>query len=270
MCIRDRCYDSNHIKWIAFLFVPTLFIWVLLLPLSALTVIYRNKNRLDSARMKLKYLFLYDGFTSRRFYWEFVIMYRKIIMSLIVVVISDKMLFFKCMLLLLLLFLSILLQVKCKPYIREELNQVDLISILVSVVTLYAGIFYVAQVPEENEIIFFITLIIANIAFLCMFAIVLLKLISKRNQISSKVIDTDGPLKHDSQVKISYGVVLPVMDIQNQLDISKNIDCHSEGRNLNADDSHQPHSPSISQILFQGKKLLYLCVHFLKLHKFLI
>eukprot|EP01016_Furgasonia_blochmanni_P027987 TRINITY_DN2940_c0_g3_i8.p1 TRINITY_DN2940_c0_g3~~TRINITY_DN2940_c0_g3_i8.p1 ORF type:complete len:374 (+),score=22.04 TRINITY_DN2940_c0_g3_i8:207-1328(+) len=213
------CYDETHLKWILFLYVPTLLIWILILPLCALLVIHRNRNQLDTPRMKIKYLFLYNGYTSRRYFWEFVIMYRKITMGLIAVFISDNLLFLKCMLLLMLLFLSILLQMKCKPYIKDELNQVDLTATTVSVATLYAGIFYVVQVPEENEIIFFITLLLANLVFLIQFGYIMFKYLYKSSSADPEE-KLDKGVEHQSKAKLKYGSIATEKHIAHQLEIS--------------------------------------------------
>eukprot|EP01016_Furgasonia_blochmanni_P000956 TRINITY_DN10321_c0_g1_i2.p1 TRINITY_DN10321_c0_g1~~TRINITY_DN10321_c0_g1_i2.p1 ORF type:complete len:420 (+),score=-3.46 TRINITY_DN10321_c0_g1_i2:125-1384(+) len=213
------CYDETHVKWIIFLYIPTLLIWILIFPLFALSVIHRNRKQLDTPRMKLKYLFLYNGYTSDRYYWEFITMYRKILMGLIVVFISDQLLFLKCMLLLMLLFLSILLQVRCRPYIKNELNQVDLTATTVSVVTLYAGIFYVIKVPEENEAIFFIILILANVGFLVRFGITLFQFLYKTTS-DSPEMKAGGPLTHDAKPKLSYSSVATEKNVAHQLDIS--------------------------------------------------
>eukprot|EP01016_Furgasonia_blochmanni_P027988 TRINITY_DN2940_c0_g3_i9.p1 TRINITY_DN2940_c0_g3~~TRINITY_DN2940_c0_g3_i9.p1 ORF type:complete len:388 (+),score=16.80 TRINITY_DN2940_c0_g3_i9:207-1370(+) len=227
------CYDETHLKWVSvyiddpilhlqqilFLYVPTLLIWILILPLCALLVIHRNRNQLDTPRMKIKYLFLYNGYTSRRYFWEFVIMYRKITMGLIAVFISDNLLFLKCMLLLMLLFLSILLQIKCKPYIKDELNQVDLTATTVSVATLYAGIFQVAQVPEENAIIFFITLVIANLVFLIQFGYIMFKYLYKSSSADPEE-KIDKGSAHQSNAKLKYGSIATEKHIAHQLEIS--------------------------------------------------
>lgn len=57
--ISFECYSSTHVKYIFALCIPGLLIWSTVIPFLILRKMIQNKNRLDSAYMRLKYGFLY-------------------------------------------------------------------------------------------------------------------------------------------------------------------------------------------------------------------
>eukprot|EP01016_Furgasonia_blochmanni_P056818 TRINITY_DN9748_c0_g1_i6.p2 TRINITY_DN9748_c0_g1~~TRINITY_DN9748_c0_g1_i6.p2 ORF type:complete len:287 (+),score=42.23 TRINITY_DN9748_c0_g1_i6:1332-2192(+) len=76
---------------------------------------------------------------------------------------------FQGMMLLSLLFFNILLTSKEQPFHEPELNQIETLSISVSLVTIYLGLFYINAIPEEDQTIFLIVLILINAIFFIYF-----------------------------------------------------------------------------------------------------
>jgi hypothetical protein len=72
---------------------PSIGIWVLGIPLLAFLVLRKNKRVIDLMgkkeitkaeneeifQLKTKYGFLFSGYDARAYYWEIIIMYRKIL-----------------------------------------------------------------------------------------------------------------------------------------------------------------------------------------------
>ena len=58
-------------------------------PLLAYYVLFKNRHRLDEDELKRPYGFLYLGYKYDKFYWEFIILYRKIAMIFISVFMSS-------------------------------------------------------------------------------------------------------------------------------------------------------------------------------------
>lgn len=73
------CYDSTH-NIVAFgIALPALVLWGLGTPTFGLGLIFKNRNELNSRSVKTKYGFIYNGYRNpQAYYWEFIIMYRKI------------------------------------------------------------------------------------------------------------------------------------------------------------------------------------------------
>jgi hypothetical protein len=65
--------------------MPSIIVWGLGIPLFALVLMYRERKKLDKVETKEKFGFLYNGYQVELFFWEIVIMYRKIAMIFIAV-----------------------------------------------------------------------------------------------------------------------------------------------------------------------------------------
>jgi hypothetical protein len=83
------CYTSTHNAFAFGIALPGLIIWGLGIPSLGLALLLKYKDSLNTGDVRLKYGFLYKGYNERKaFYWEIVIMYRKIIFIFIRVFMS--------------------------------------------------------------------------------------------------------------------------------------------------------------------------------------
>jgi len=58
--------------------LPSVVVWGLGIPLFAYILMYRERHRLESVIARQKFGFLFRGYKKRFYYWECVIMYRKV------------------------------------------------------------------------------------------------------------------------------------------------------------------------------------------------
>ena len=59
------------------------------IPTMALFLIIRNRAILDTLIVRNKYGFLYNGYKHSSYYWEFIIIYRKIVMIFIQIFVAQ-------------------------------------------------------------------------------------------------------------------------------------------------------------------------------------
>lgn len=78
-----RCWSVAHSFWSYTTAMPSIVVWGLGIPFFALVLMYRERHHLERVTTKEKFGFLYNGYQSQYFYWEIVIMYRKIAMIFI-------------------------------------------------------------------------------------------------------------------------------------------------------------------------------------------
>lgn len=78
-----KCWGPSHTFWSYTVAAPSIVVWGLGIPFFALILMYRDRFRLEQVTTKEKFGFLYNGYTSLLYYWEIVIMYRKIAMIFI-------------------------------------------------------------------------------------------------------------------------------------------------------------------------------------------
>ena len=68
--------------------IPSIVVWGIGIPMFALTLLTRVKDKLDRDETKLTYGFLFRGYRKKFYYWEIVIMLRKIALIMISVFVS--------------------------------------------------------------------------------------------------------------------------------------------------------------------------------------
>ncbi len=78
-----KCYKGAHKFWSYFIAVPGMLIWGFGIPLFALFLLIRENERIDRLEVRQKLGFLFRGYTLKYYYWEIIIMFRKI--SLIII-----------------------------------------------------------------------------------------------------------------------------------------------------------------------------------------
>lgn len=73
-----KCFDNPHFTLAFSIGLPALILWGLGIPASALIAIVKNRHKLERKAIKSKFGFLYNGYRYPGYYWEFVIIYRKV------------------------------------------------------------------------------------------------------------------------------------------------------------------------------------------------
>ena len=66
-----------------FVALPAILVWSIGIPFFALIILIKHRKILESDETRAMYGFLFRGYRKKFFYWEIVIMYRKILMILI-------------------------------------------------------------------------------------------------------------------------------------------------------------------------------------------
>ncbi|CDW73142.1 UNKNOWN [Stylonychia lemnae] len=156
--LSQKCFQGSHSGYILAVSFPSVIIWALGIPAFALILLMRNRKiilQIESSqnlskadkwtikRIKTRLGFLFNGYKIKTFYWEIVILYRKILIVMITVFLSSISPETQVLVGLIVILISILLQVKFRPYYTSTLNTMESYSLLVSAVTLYSGMFYI-------------------------------------------------------------------------------------------------------------------------------
>ena len=142
------CWKSEHIRYSVFVAAPSLIIWGFGIPLVAWIVLSKNKKNLEMIDLREKYGFLYNGYKKSFYFWESVIMYRKIIIIFISVFLSEFGTITQALVVFLVLILFLILNIKLKPFAFEVLNDMEMLSIITSILTVYCGLYFLSDNPE--------------------------------------------------------------------------------------------------------------------------
>jgi hypothetical protein len=83
------CWDKIHSFWSYTVAMPSIIVWGLGIPFFALILLIRERKKLAELEIREKFGFLYNGYKLDYFYWEIIIMYRKITLIFISVFIQS-------------------------------------------------------------------------------------------------------------------------------------------------------------------------------------
>jgi len=167
-----RCWDYEHVKYILLIALPCCIVWIFGLPLLCLGLLYRSRERLTAESIQIKYSFLYKGYRPELYYWEFVILYRKVILVCTAVFLTTVSTLVQALSVLAVLLVCLFLQIVVKPFRTPAFNKLEIKSILVSLVTIYVGLYFeVGDMRNfhsglEFKIVLFAIILLTNAYFL--------------------------------------------------------------------------------------------------------
>ena len=122
--------------------VPSIIIWVISTPVVAFVILFKNRNNLEDNSIKQYYLILYQGFTRKAFYWEFVNAFRKVIIIALNTIFSVLSLNYRLMMCIVLLVFVERMQQRLKPYKVQENNDIEIKAIIAGTTVLFTGIIF--------------------------------------------------------------------------------------------------------------------------------
>ena len=168
--------------------MPNFFYWAIFFPLFCLFYLIKNSKNLEKTHLKMKMGFLYLGYKPRLYFWEFIIMYRKII-TLAVTMLPDSQKLAKGVIVLFITTVSLAYHISERPFIVSKLNQIEYSAILVSTVTIYVGLFYLDDSFGENmKAFFFIIILFTNIRFFLIWFYYVIQLLAIKYRSNPKII----------------------------------------------------------------------------------
>jgi len=166
-----RCWQGEHLFYTLIIAIPGVITWCLGIPTIALLLVVSNCRELAFTRVKAKYGFLYNGYKPTRYYWEFVIIYRKILIIFISVFVSSVSVDMQALSVMLVIIVAFYLQHANQPYDVKELNDLELLSILTSGITIYSGLFFLTNdLTNTAGLVFFALIVLSNVIFLTYWA----------------------------------------------------------------------------------------------------
>ena len=82
------CYKDYHYYWAYTVALPSIIVWGIGIPFFAYILLAREEHKLKTLELREKFGFLYNGYKKQFYYWETLIMYRKLTLVVIAVIIS--------------------------------------------------------------------------------------------------------------------------------------------------------------------------------------
>ncbi|CDW75586.1 UNKNOWN [Stylonychia lemnae] len=143
------CWSPQHSFFSFFFALPSIIIWGIGIPAFAYFLMRKVRNQLSKLESKEMYGFLYRGFKKEFYYWEIVIMYRKMILILVSVFVRSFGVLAQALFVFFLLICFLIITMRNKPYSTLELNNLEIVSIVTSMISIYCGMFFITDLPEK-------------------------------------------------------------------------------------------------------------------------
>ena len=156
------CWHGEHSFYTLYVAFPGLVLWGLFAPGFVLVFILKYRKYLKEADMLTRFGFLFLGYKSHLYYWEFVIIYRKIVIVMISVFLSTVSNAVQGQVAFLVLITAFYFHSVYMPFETEKLNKLEQMSILTSAITIYCGLLYLTGDMGEGMKIFLFTLILLS------------------------------------------------------------------------------------------------------------
>ncbi|CDW72107.1 UNKNOWN [Stylonychia lemnae] len=145
-----NCWGDVHSLFSYFIALPSIFVWGLGIPFFALILLMKVRKNLDSIETRQKLGFLYRGYRKKYHYWEIIIMYRKILLIFISVFVSTFGVMAQALIVFIVLILFLILNLKAKPFSTVALNDLETVSLVTSMITIYCGLFFLSNTKQSQ------------------------------------------------------------------------------------------------------------------------
>ena len=157
----QECWTGSHAYYTLTSALPAFLLWVLFCPLFILISLIRSHSHLTHPSTQLRFSFLFTGYKPTLYFWEFVILTRKICMLALQNTLSSSSSLVQVFATLILLYLFYQLHIKQLPFNLPKLNFAEGISILSVIINTISGV--LLTFDKSNSVIFEVTIVILYI-----------------------------------------------------------------------------------------------------------
>ena len=77
------CHKGPHKFWSLAIGLPGMLLWGFGIPIFALILLVRESSRIDNLEVKQRLGFLFKGYKVKKYYWEIIVVSRKIALIII-------------------------------------------------------------------------------------------------------------------------------------------------------------------------------------------
>jgi hypothetical protein len=175
------CYTGYHRLLALCVSLPCLIVYGIGIPGIVWVLMKKESERLDTRAAKEKFGFLYNGYKRKNYYWEIIIMYRKIVCIFISVFMNRIGVIVQALIIMIVLVIFMQMNSMRRPFVARALNDIEDLSLMTSVVTIYCGLFFISSKdktssdfnPDKDfylnatgQLILFCVIVIANFIFI--------------------------------------------------------------------------------------------------------
>jgi hypothetical protein len=146
------CWQDDHLVY-AGIALAFFVLWGLGLPALIYCLMAKEERLLETDGVKVQFGFLYLGYRREVYFWEIVIMYRKLIALVVAVLLKPLGTIVQGTLLVVFLGVNAQVNSMMRPYATRQLNDTEDLSLLAQVATIYCGLFFeqVGPAPKGGD-----------------------------------------------------------------------------------------------------------------------
>ncbi|CAD8140909.1 unnamed protein product [Paramecium octaurelia] len=155
-------YTDMHQYYIYIFIGPNLLLWSILLPLTFMHLIRRNKHQLETMEIRKRWGFFYHEYTNQAYLWEFVKIFEKELVIISLTYYENKIVI-KGLIIFLIVFLYGAFSFTFIPYKQKKLNFIDQMSTAVCSCSLCLGVLIYASQNENLDYLQYIMFLVIAI-----------------------------------------------------------------------------------------------------------
>jgi predicted outer membrane repeat protein len=165
MDMSQKCFSSSHMAWIFTVALPCVALYVIGIPALGFRILHRNRYRLGTTAVQQRYSFLYRGYQHKWYFWEIVVVARKVLLVCIAVFFTYN-IHVQALMAVFLVCGCLMAHIYARPYEEVRLDWMEFFSLVVSFSTFWCGLFlFVEELSYTDKVILSIVIVLANVAF---------------------------------------------------------------------------------------------------------
>ena len=157
-----ECWTEEHTMYALSYALPSLIVWGLGIPFVSMILVFKHRNQLKEFTTKLKFSYFFNGFHEKYYLWEFVILFRKIMVIGIVIMLANFSFTIQILTAFALMFTFVIIQIIYMPFQSKELNNLELMSVTVTCIILHLALFYSTELDSSNAASIILLLILLS------------------------------------------------------------------------------------------------------------
>ena len=160
------CWQDSHMAWAMTVGLPFLILYAIGIPLASLYVMFKRKHKLHTDKATVsKFGFLYLGYSVKTYYWEAIVMLRKVSMVMIDVVLGPSGVGVQALVSQLMMVLMFIATLQYQPFEAPHIGRLELFSLGTSFMTLWMGSFFWASSNAPFAMVVSVLIVVINIVF---------------------------------------------------------------------------------------------------------
>ena len=162
-----ECWTETYTNYYSIVVLPSIIVWNIGLPGLILVIMIKRRNHLKQDNNRVIFGFIFNGYQRERYYWDFIILYRKIIIIAIVVFFNNFTLTVQALCIFLVLNVFMYSHYILKPYASDVLNSMEMRALVISTCTLSSGLYYLTSgTNDQFQLLLFILVFAGNLYFI--------------------------------------------------------------------------------------------------------